>query len=388
MIVITKKEDCCGCSACMQRCPKQCISMKVDEEGFLYPSVDDSLCIDCGLCEKVCPMLHRYEKAKPISVFAASNPDGTEKFKSSSGGVFPMLARKIIEDGGVVFGAVWNDEWLVEHKPIETIGELSRLQGSKYLQSKIGNTYHLADNYLKKQRKVLFSGTPCQIAGLKLFLQKDYPNLLTVETVCHSVPSPGIWKKYLSELLRKERRNISDIRSINHRDKCSGWKGYSCSLYFKNDATYVASKDEDLWMRGFMRGLYTRPSCVNCPAKIEHSYADITLGDLWGIARLAPEIDDDKGMSMVSVSTKKGQQALKEIGVQALKNFTLVDIARENPAVIRSFPQSHQRTEFYRRINNGKSILSTIKSMSKFPLRKRVHNVILSVKSYVVSKIL
>lgn len=204
MINILNKQDCCGCSACVQRCPKQCISLHEDEEGFLYPKVNLDTCIDCGLCEKVCPVLHQAEERVPLEVFAAKNPNEQIRMESSSGGVFTQLAEQTIEAGGVVFGVKWNEHFEAVHAYTETKEGLSAFRGSKYVQSRVGATFKQAEQFLKQGRQVLFSGTPCQIAALKLFLRKDYENLLAVDFICHGTPSPGVFRWYLSEEFAKE----------------------------------------------------------------------------------------------------------------------------------------------------------------------------------------
>lgn len=205
MIHITDKSKCCGCNACVQRCPKQCIAMREDEEGFLYPKVDVAVCIDCGLCEKVCPVINQNVPKEPLQVFAAKNKNEDQRLRSSSGGVFILLAENIIKQGGVVFGARFDKNWEVEHGYAETLEELEPLMRSKYVQSRIGNTYKEAEMFLKQGRKVLFVGTSCQIAGLHKFLRKEYENLLTVDFICHGVPSPGVWRKSSEERSRKAR---------------------------------------------------------------------------------------------------------------------------------------------------------------------------------------
>ena len=204
MISIQDKKNCCGCGACVQRCPKQCVTMQEDSEGFLYPKVDLSVCIDCHLCEKVCPIINQGEGHEPQAVYAAKNPNEKIRMQSSSGGVFTILAEKILDEGGVVFGAAFNDKWEVEHDFVERKDELAKFRGSKYVQSKIGKSYRNVETFLKEGRKVLFSGTPCQIAGLKKFLRKDYENLFTVDFICHGVPSPGVFRTYLQEKINIE----------------------------------------------------------------------------------------------------------------------------------------------------------------------------------------
>lgn len=205
MIHITDKKKCCGCSACVQRCPKQCISLTEDEEGFLYPYVNEESCVECGLCEKICPILNPQEETFPLQVIAAKNTNTEERLGSSSGGLFLPLAKSIINEGGIVFGADYDSNWEVHHVGVENISGLYALMMSKYLQSRIENTYKEAEKFLKCGRKVMFVGTPCQIAGLHGFLRhKVYPNLLTIDVVCHGAPSPGVWRQYLAETYSEE----------------------------------------------------------------------------------------------------------------------------------------------------------------------------------------
>lgn len=204
MINIIEKKDCCGCSACVQRCPQQCISLEEDEEGFLYPIINEAACIDCGLCEKVCPVLHSGDAHKPLKVFAAKNNNEKIRVESSSGGVFTVLAELVIDEGGVVFGAKFGEHWDVIHDYTETKEGLAAFRGSKYVQSRIGDCFNKAKSFLVQGRKVLFSGTPCQISGLKRFLGKEYDSLLTVDFICHGVPSPKVWRMYLNETIARE----------------------------------------------------------------------------------------------------------------------------------------------------------------------------------------
>lgn len=306
MIRITDKHNCCGCSACVQVCPKQCVAMQEDEKGFLYPKVDEYLCINCELCDKVCPMLNRRKKVEPQQVCAAMNPDEVIRRKSSSGGVFTMLAESVLRDGGVVFGATWNEQWEVAHSFTETMDGLSAFRGAKYSQSIIGDAYCQAQDFLKTGRKVMFSGTGCQIAGLKLFLRKEYDNLLTIEIACHGVPSPKVWKEYVKKVSGGQ-----PLTSIVFRDKRNGWNGYGLSFVGADgkEIKYEKASNND-FMRCFLNDLCLRPSCSNCPAKAGASSADILIGDFWGIDSMHPEIFDDKGCSLVIVYTEKGQDLL------------------------------------------------------------------------------
>lgn len=225
--------------------------MQEDEEGFLYPAIDQSICIDCGLCEQVCPIINPNEPEQPLQVFAAKNRNESQRLRSSSGGIFILLAEYIIKQGGVVFGARFDENWEVEHAYAETLEDLEPLMRSKYVQSRIGNTYKVAEQFLKQGRQVMFVGTSCQIAGLKKFLRKEYENLLAVDFICHGVPSPGVWRRYLEEI--KSHRSVAVggdttlssslkfmpvISDINFREKQLG--GYSWKKYGFVGSCYVA----------------------------------------------------------------------------------------------------------------------------------------------------
>ena len=348
MIRIVDPSHCCGCSACVQRCPKQCISLREDAEGFLYPEVDASLCVDCGLCEQVCPELHPDAERQPLQTFAAVNPDAEVRRTSSSGGVFTALAEQVIDAGGVVFGAAFDEHWEVRHRCATTREELAAFRGSKYVQSVIGDTFLQAERFLKSGRRVLFSGTPCQIAGLRRFLRRDYDHLLCVDFICHGVPSPGVFRAYLAEEMAKLARQgekkysfaLSTIPSIpkadalaarlgcriediRFRDKTNGWKKYSFALSLSKASAAgekiqfcaLNSFTENAFMQAFLRDLILRPSCYACPAKCFRSGSDLTLGDYWGVEREAPHLDDDGGTSVVFVNSERGQQLLSSLPI-------------------------------------------------------------------------
>lgn len=324
MIHITDKKDCCGCNSCVQRCPKSCITMHEDEEGFLYPEVDESKCIHCGLCENVCPVIYKAEGRKPIAVYAAKNRNEEIRRQSSSGGVFTALAEEVIKEGGVVFGVRFNENWEVVHGYTESLDGLSAFRGSKYVQSRVGDSFLQVESFLKSGRKVLFSGTPCQVAGLHRFLRRRYENLLTVDFICHGVPSPGVWREYLKEETARQCGGKNSVLShpivkegdvlienISFRDKRLGWKKYSFALTLsvpighgeKNTVLLSESLNKNIFLRGFLANLYLRPSCYACPAKSFKSESDLTIGDFWSIERVMPEVWDDKGVSVVFVNT-------------------------------------------------------------------------------------
>lgn len=345
---------CCGCEACRSVCPKNCISMKVDKEGFVYPQVDLSRCIDCKLCEKVCPVLHPVPSTKIPSVYAGINNDTNIRLQSSSGGIFTLIAEHILQKNGVVFGACFDEQWNVVHRYTETKDGLSRFRGSKYVQSHIGESFLQAKRFLDEGREVLFSGTPCQIAGLKNFLRKPYQNLLTVDVVCHGVPSPKIWQKYLYEsvckvyhIRRGSSLSLADkITNINFRSKEKGWKTFHIKIEYQNGKTDLISVNKDVYMKTFLSNLSLRPICYDCPTKLHHTQSDITLADFWGVDSLLPNIDDDKGCSLILVHNAHALSLLKSLDCQ-LQEQNLDEAIAFNPSIIHSVKEPINRNFFY-----------------------------------------
>lgn len=364
MIEIKDKKDCCGCSACAQKCPKQCIFIKEDEEGFLYPIVNSDDCIDCGLCEKVCPVLHQAEERKPLKVYAVKNRKEEIRKQSSSGGVFTFLAEKVLKEGGVVFGARFDEYWGVKHDFTESIEGLDAFRGSKYVQSRIEDNFLKVEAFLKDDRKVLFCGTPCQVAGLKRFLRKEYENLLTVDFVCHGVPSPGVWRNYLDETIARmcDKNSVSSdpiskenarVESISFRNKCLGWKKYSFALTLsattrsgaKNTVSLSEVFSDNTFMSGFLANLYLRPSCYACPAKCGKSGSDITIGDLWGAPSIIGNADDDRGTSLVLVN--KDVSYFEEWASLWVKEIDYSSALVCNSCVEKSVGEPKKRKQFY-----------------------------------------
>lgn len=294
---------CCGCGACANICPRNCIQMKADSEGFYYPKVDLESCIDCGLCEKVCPIGKEDNIAEP-EVYAAVSKNDIEREKSSSGGIFSLLAREILDRGGRIYGAAYDESLQVHHTSISQKEYLPLLQGSKYVQSRTENVYSEISELLNNNVPVLFSGTPCQVYGLKSFLRKEYDNLFCVDLICHGAPSPEVWNHYIHFY---EKKAHSMCTNAFFRDKRLGWHRFSVVLQFSAHEEFSDEVSKDLFMKAFMDDACLRPYCYECEFKGFHRQSDLTLADFWGIERILPDMDDDKGTSMVMVNSRKGQ---------------------------------------------------------------------------------
>lgn len=372
MIKINDKEECCGCSACFERCPKQCIRMCADEEGFLYPNIFNDLCIDCGLCEKVCPVINQCDERKPKKVYAVKNPNEKVRMKSSSGGIFTMLAERTINAGGIVFGAKFDNNWEIVHDYTQNIEGIVTFCGSKYVQSQIGSCFKEAENFLKAGRNVLFTGTLCQIAGLKKFLRKEYDKLITVGVVCHGVPSPEVWREYLKVVCEENKKSISDIEKLSFRDKRTGWKDYSFTLWYKDGKEYSQKSSTNIYMRGFLSDIYLRPSCYACPAKSGKCGSDIILADFWGVGNYFHDFDDDKGCGLVLINSFKGDNIYSQLQIDRIETSYVQAIAG-NPAIERSAIKPKERLLFWKRFTKeGIACISSICVYMKPSIKKRI----------------
>ena len=310
MIEIKNKSECTGCTACACICPKNAIQMVVDEEGFKYPIIDDKKCIGCNLCSKVCPMLKKYEKNENnIRCYAVYNKNEKVKKNSTSGGFFSALAEYVIKNKGIVYGAKFDENFNVFHYGTENINELSDFRGSKYVQSDIKNIFCEIGDKLEKNRLVLFSGTPCQVYGLKSYLQKDYSNLICVEVICHGTPSPIYYQEYLKDKIRHYK---SEIKSISFREKTYGYGSSTMSIEFKNGKKYKRGHESDEMIKAFLRGYCSKESCYHCHFKSFGTIGDFKMGDLWNIDRyLGSDFKD--GATLVISCSEKGEKLLKEL---------------------------------------------------------------------------
>lgn len=376
MIHIEDKTLCCGCTACASICPKDAITMVPDALGFMYPEVSTSLCIDCGLCKSICPFSNQGTEKVPLKILAAKNPDSTIRDISSSGGLFTLLAHKTISEKGVVFGARFDEKWNVVHDYTETVEGLAAFRGSKYVQSDVRDTFRQARDFLDDGRHVLYSGTPCQIAGLQKFLRKEYERLLTVDVVCHGVPSPMIWQKYLKEITPSGHT----VSSISFRSKVSGWKTYSIAIESDRkgkSSVYRNYFSEDGYMSAFLSNLTLRQSCFRCPAKSGKSGSDITLGDFWGIEDILPEFDDDRGCSLVFANTDKGQEEIDNLDIISY-NCCFDSALAHNPSIVYPVHKPINYDFFMYKVNKSgfiKALIDTespslIKRISRFAYRR------------------
>lgn len=372
MIEIKTKKDCCGCYACYNICPKECITMESDSEGFWYPKIDKNKCIDCNLCEKVCPIINPVKRvdSKKI-VYAGMNKDEQIRIKSSSGGIFSILAEYIIKNNGIIYGASFDEDFNIKHKRIFCNTDLDLLRGSKYVQSSIGDIYKQVKNDLESNRQVLFTGTPCQVEGIRSYLRKEYVNLITMDFICHGVPSPLVWKKYLEKMKKSKQENI---KNIYFRNKDIGWKIFSLKIIF-DKKIYINDLSNDLFMKGFLQDVYLRTSCYSCKFKKINRISDITVADFWGIKNILPKMDDDKGTSLIVIHSEKGRQLFDKLNEKMILNeVNLNEAIKYNKSMIRSVKYNKKREAFFTELNSGEELINLIRKYTKVSFEKRVKN--------------
>ena len=366
MIILSSKYDCCGCEACAQRCTQNAIKMVRDKEGFLYPEIDMHICTDCGLCEKVCPLLNQNEQKVPIVTYAAQNKNEAIRIQSSSGGIFTLLATAIVKNGGIVFGAKFNEQWEVVHNSAETIEDLAKFRGSKYVQSRIKDNYIKVEQFLKQGRQVLFSGTPCQIAGLKRYLIKDYQNLICIDIICHGVPSPMVWRQYIKA------QDNAQISQISMRDKTNGWKLFGMKIVSEENTICNETLQENLFLKVFLKNLCLRPSCYKCSTLSGKSNSDITIADFWGIQHIHPEFDDDKGCNLVLINSEKGLNFFNKLECDKIESDFNTAI-KYNPSYFKSVSEPKYRQYFFDNFGKfGFSIYNKIQKEQQPSLIRRI----------------
>lgn len=360
--MLVDSSRCSGCGSCAAVCPRDCITMEYDREGFRHPRVDPERCVRCGVCESTCPIMAPLPSSAEPKAVAAQNRDDDVRASSSSGGVFSALAERILRRGGLVCAAVYGEDFSVVHVTADTPEGVARQRGAKYPQSRAEHCFAGIRAALRRGTPVLFVGTPCQCAGLRAFLGGDDPNLLLVDMVCHGVVSPKVWARYLQERRHLDAGGAS-LTAVNLRSKTTGWSRYrySVRMDYADGQAYRALQGEDPLMRGFTGNLFLRPSCSGCAFKGRNRCADLTLGDYWGIWEQHPEFDDDRGTSLLLIHTAKGQGAWEQIAEQfrALETPCAEAISKNPSAVASSVPHG-ARERFFRDLDRKKSVIRWI----------------------------
>lgn len=355
MIEIKDKKGCTGCGACLNACPYDLISLREDEEGFVYPLVDINRCVNCHLCENACPMLRDRGDICMVypeypQFFAGQLKNKEDLLEVSSGGAFWAFALAVIEVGGVVYGAIQEDVDHVFHAKAECLDDIKKFRRSKYFQSDTGITFRQVKEDLDKGRTILYSGTGCQIAGLKGYLNKEYDNLYTCEVVCHGVPSRRVWNAYRQEKEKKEGKRIIDLV---FRDKTAGWSHNQYKITYEDGSVEKEASTQQLFHAGYLRGLFYRPSCSNCRFAALPRVADISLADYWKYEGLFCKFDNDLGVSLITVNNEKGNKLLHHCTKYLEIETTRRELALSSCKHLQEHPlESPNREEFFKSLNN------------------------------------
>lgn len=380
MKIFESKNNCCGCSACEQICPKNAVKMEPDNEGFLYPVIDSSLCVECGACKNVCAFQNDYEKNKSQKAYAVKHKDFDTRMTSRSGGVFIAISDYILDKNGTVYGAAFDDDFSVCHIRTTNKSERDRLKGSKYVQSDVKDTFASVKNDLKNGMYVLFSGTACQVAGLKNYLKNtDTSKLYTCDLVCHGVPSPKIWKEYLSHCEKKYKGKVTNA---DFRDKTLGWKAHQEAIWIDNNKHILRE-----YTYLFYENDIERPSCYNCKYTNLDRPADFTLADFWGIDRIVPNFSDNKGVSLLLINSDKGCELFNSINNEI--DFVECDINKSiepNPNLSRPTAKPKSREAFWIYYSK-KGFEKTLKKYYKKIVIKRIKKRINAKYKSIVKKV-
>ncbi|WP_050750091.1 Coenzyme F420 hydrogenase/dehydrogenase, beta subunit C-terminal domain [Amedibacillus dolichus] len=307
MIDKLKKDECCGCTSCYNACPTSAITLRKDELGYLYPSIDEKKCVKCNLCEKVCPSLNKKADVKIKNAYIGRSVSSFVLDNSASGGIATALALNFVKRGAIVYGAVYNDKFEVVHSRIDKEEDIHKISGSKYIQSKIGDTFKNIELDLISGKDVLFIGTPCQVNGLNTFIRSNKENLYTIDFVCHGVCSPSIWSDYIHFI---EHKNKSNIEKVDFRDKMIGYRSTGMGIEFKNGKKYFGSPRIDLMLKIFYSDKLSRDACYNCENKSTNRLSDLTLFDCWNPSDYLDIEDDNRGYTKILVNTENGQKII------------------------------------------------------------------------------
>ena len=322
MIQISDKTKCCGCTACASACPKNCISMQCDGEGFLYPVVDVDSCVNCGLCERVCSQLseHEEERTDRVKYIACQNTNESVRKVSTSGGMFGLLAEQVIASGGIIWAAGFDDAAIVVHKKAGKLDELDDLYGSKYVQSDLKDTFKkIRQELITSDKTVLFVGTPCQVEGLLYYLgKKEREHLLTIDLVCYGVPSPRLYKEWIQDIAQKHGSKVS---RVYFRDKKYGYAGVNVKVMLQNGQALEDIVDVKTYTKTMFSKIGLRLSCYKCVYRGRNKMSDFTIGDFWQIGDYSKQMDDDRGTSIVQINTRKGEDFLNDISSEKIKKI-------------------------------------------------------------------
>ena len=348
--------------------------MTTDNEGFKYPAINTDLCINCDLCEKVCPVINHNIKPqmRPIKSLIVRHRDEEVVRTSSSGGSVTAFCEEIVKDNGVVFGCAFDENFDVIHKSAETLNELSAFKGSKYVQSDLGDTYKNVAKQLDNDRKVLFIGTPCQVDGLNSYLRKPYENLFTIDFVCHGVPSPLVWEKYRQAMKRKYK---SEIVYANFREKTYGYHSASLTLKYANGKKSAENTKTDYLMKSFFDDICSRPSCYDCKFKTAKRSSDLTVFDCWNISRYVPKLsDDDKGLTAVFVQSEKGNQLLNKVKDSFICYSADTELLLKTDGYMaeKSVTAHEKRSEYFEMLNNGVSLDKVVSTLIPVKLSRKI----------------
>lgn len=401
-----KKISCCGCESCRQICPRQCIEMTFQDDGFSYPVINKEECMKCNICKEVCPL----EEAKKIvnspqerECYYGWHRDGVVRHESTSGGAFSAIAELILDDGGLVYGAMFDDKFKICHQKVRIINDLWKLRQSKYVQSQTRNCYTEIKEKLDNSKKVLFCGTPCQVHGLQTFLQKYHEGLVLVDFICHGVTSPLLFKKYLDSL---EKKNKSKVKKFRFRDKVT-IRNFSSLAYttieFENGKKISSGMNS--YLMSYMKGFMQRESCEACPYANLYRWSDITIGDFWGIEDIVPNIKDEfmKGISLIMANSRKGREVCNKLTEKMhLFSIDVSDVQKgKNEQLEKPIKKNRHKKQFYRDVNNMpiqlalikgigmgsylKLLVEEIKNGIKMILPKNIKNIIFNLRNHLTA---
>ena len=366
--MIEVNERCCGCTACISICPVKCIRPAY-RDGFMFPEAAGESCIGCGLCESRCPVLHTSEKSRNLREgFYAYSLDPRSRGAGSSGGVFHELARAFLRAGGVVYGAAFDEDFRVRHRAVTREEELPAIQGSKYAESDLADTFPEIDGRLRRGERVMFSGTPCQCAGLKSYLGGERSGLILVDLFCYGIQSPRVWEIYL-QAVHGDRDGIA---GINMRDKTYGWQNYAMRVDYADGSVYCRDKKHDPYLKGYSKGLFIRPSCYDCTLKQFPRESDVTLGDFWEVNDMYRTVDAKNGVSMVLTNTAAGRTLLDSVRDRLFcESIDVERLTRIHPDIGRSADRNKNRDAFMTAVD-ADNFTRLIEKYAVLPLYKRI----------------